>query len=655
MIRKILLCILLAFFSLVLVNAQNSKSKKALSYFDQAKTYYVMGQNTKALQVLDLALDKDSKFTDALLLKADVYHQMQQYDKEIQMIKVAVGIDSLCYLPAYFSLGKAQYLEGSFEDAIASFRRYERLSQKRKGALKVDEWVIRAQFAQEAVRNPYKFEPQNLGSNVNSDYDEYWPSLTADEQTLVFTVRVPRDTVLYKLGNLPQGPGYFQEDFYESTRAEDGSWIPRRRIDPPLNTESNEGAQTLSADGNWMFFTGCGRKDSKGSCDIYFSQRTINGWTKPVNIGGPVNTPFWETQPSFSADGRTLFFISNRSGGMGKNDVWSAQVVEIDGKGVPIFGNLKNLGEGVNTAGDESSPFIHPDARTLFFSSEGWPGMGNMDVFVSRLGEDNKWMQAVNLGFPINTANEEVGFVVNARGDRAYYSSDGLAGNHGGKDLYVFELPQVLRPDPVSYVKGRVFDADTHSPVGADFELLRLKDGQLVVSSRAGAHDGGFLFCLPPNQNYALNVSHPGYLFYSDNFDLSNMHDASQPRLMEIALTPIKIGGNVVLNNVFFDTNSIVLKDESQVELDKLVLFLEMNPTVKIELQGHTDNVGTMAFNIDLSTKRAQTVVNYLVEKGVGLSRLSYKGYGFNKPVADNDTEEGRAQNRRTEMVVVDK
>lgn len=655
MTHKLFIYTLLALLSAGAAIAQNTKSKKALAYYEQGKTHYVKGENTKALQMLDLALGKDPKFTDALLLKADVFHQLQQYDKEGQMIKTAIDIDSLCYLPAYFALGKAQYLSGNFEEAVASFLKYEQMSKNRKGAIKVDEWVVRAQFAQEAVKNPYKFEPHNLGQCVNSDYDEYWPSLTADEQTLVLTVRVPRDSLLFKMGNLPQGPGYFQEDFYESKRGEDGAWLPRRRIDPPLNTESNEGAQTLSADGNWMFFTGCGRKGGKGSCDIYFSQRTQHGWTVPVNLGAPVNTPFWESQPSFSSDGRTLFFISSRSGGLGKNDIWAAQVVGKDGKGVPIFGNLINLGEGVNTPGDESSPFIHPDTQTLFFSSDGWPGMGNMDVFVSRLDVNSKWAKAVNLGYPINTANEEVGFIVNARGDRAYYSSDGLEGNLGGKDLYVFELPQALRPVPVSYVKGRVFDADTREPIGADFELLRLKDGQLVVSSSAGAHDGSFLLCLPPNQNYALSVSHPGYLFYSGNFDLSNVHDASRPRLMEIALSPIKVGGNVVLNNVFFDTNSIALKDESRVELDKLAAFLEINPTVKIELQGHTDNVGTAAFNFDLSTKRAKAVVDYLTGKGIAPARLSHKGYGYTKPVADNDTEEGRALNRRTEMAVVEK
>jgi hypothetical protein len=635
--------------------AQNTKSKKAQAYFDQAKTLYVTGEPAKALELLDKAIDKDAKFTDAYLLKADVYNTMQNFEKEEQMFLTAIGIDSMCYLPAYVSLGKACFNQSKYDEAISWFHKYEQLSKGKKGAMKMDDWIIKAQFAKEAMANPFKFEPKNLGNNVNGQYDEYWPSLTADEQTLVFTVLVPRDTNLFKMGNLPRSSNYFQEDFYESMRYPEGQWRPRVRIDPPLNTDGNEGAQTLSADGNWMFYTGCGRPDGKGSCDIYFSQRTATGWSMPVNVGSTVNTPYWESQPAFSSDGRSLFFISNRSGGFGGKDLWMAQVVGKNAKGVPIFGNLKNLGPNINTSGDENSPFVHPDTKTLFFSSDGWPGMGQMDVLLSRLDRDGKWGKAINLGYPINTANDEVGFVVNAQGDKAYYSSDGIEGGLGGKDLYVFELPPVLRPSPVSYLKGHVFDVETRQPIGAAFELLRLPDGRLEVQSEAGAHDGQFLLCLPPNQNYALNVSHPGYLFYSGNFDITIAHNISEPRQLEIGLIPIKVGGAVVLNNVFFDSNSIVLKDESKVELDKVAAFLELNPNVKVELQGHTDNVGTAAFNLDLSSKRAKAVADYLVAKGIVSARLTYKGYGLSKPIADNASEEGRAKNRRTEMVVVGK
>jgi hypothetical protein len=645
-------CVLACQLSLM---AQNTSSKKALSYYDEAKTLYVKGEPQKALALLDKAIEKDGRFTDAFLLKADIYHTIQEFGNQKNMIKSAIGIDSLCYLPAYMSLGKACFNLGEYDESIAWFRKYEQFSKGKKGAMKVDDWVFKAEFARESVKNPFKFEPKNLGNNVNSQFDEYWPSLTADEQTIVFTVLVPRDTNLFKMGNLPHTSNYFQEDFFESKKHANGQWLPRERILPPLNSDGNEGAQTLSADGNWMFFTACGRPDSKGSCDIYFSQRTATGWTAPVNVGNQVNSPFWESQPTFSADGKTLFFISNRTGGHGGKDVWMAQVVGKNAKGAPIFGQAKNLGGNINTSGDENSPFVHPDTKTLFFSSDGWPGMGRMDVFLSRLDKFGKWGKAINLGFPINTANDEVGFVVNARGDKAYYSSDGIKDGAGGKDLYVFELPAALRPASVSYVKGRVFDVETKLPVGASFELLRLPDGNLEVQSQAGVHDGQFLLCLPPNQNYALNVSHPGYLFYSGNVDVTGVHNVDEPRLLEIGLIPIKVGGSVVLNNVFFDTNSSALKDDSKVELDKVADFLTLNANVKVELQGHTDNVGSAASNLELSAQRAKAVAGYLIDKGIAASRLSPKGYGFTKPVADNATDEGRAQNRRTEMVVVGK
>jgi hypothetical protein len=647
----IIICGLIGFS----VAAQTTKSKKALAYFEQAKTMYATAKPAQALILLDKAIEKDARFTDAYLLKADVYSVMQNFKMESEMLMKAIQIDSLRYLPAYYSLGKSEFMQGNYEQAITWFNKYEVLTKNKKGSLNADEWIVKSNFALEAIKNPFIFEPINLGTNINSDYDEYWPSLTADEQKLVFTVLVPRDTNLYKLGNLPRSALYFQEDFYESNCNEEGIWQLRKAIAPPVNTDGNEGAQTLSADGNWMFFTGCSRSDGKGSCDIYFSQRTASGWTKPVNIDSPVNSPFWESQPSFSADGKTLFFVSNRSGGIGQKDIWSAEVISLKTDGTPIFGNLQNLGSQINTSGDENSPFMHPDGQTLFFSSDGWPGMGNMDIFKSVKSPNGAWQKAINLGFPINTASDEVGFIVNAKGDKAYYSSDGLSGNMGGKDLYVFELPEKLRPKSVSYLKGFVYDDDTKLPLGASFELLSLADGQQMVRSSASKADGAFLLCLPPNQSYALNVSHPGYLFHSGHFDMTISASVSKPQLIEIGLKPIKVGGGIVLNNVFFDSNSTVLKEESHVELEKLVQFMTLNPLVKIELQGHTDNIGSLAFNNDLSTNRAKAVLNYLVLKGVDSKRIVAKGYGFSAPVADNATEEGRALNRRTELKVISK
>lgn len=372
-----------------------------------------------------------------------------------------------------------------------------------------------------------------------------------------------------------------------------------------------------------------------------------------MNIGSPVNTPYWESQPSFSSDGRTLYFASGRPGGIGKKDLWKATICNLKPDGTPVFCDVKNLGAMVNSPLDESSPFIHQDNQTLYFSSEGWPGMGNMDLFLSRKDDNGQWQEPENLGHPINTPNDEIGLVINARGSKAYFSSDGLKEERKDKDLYWFNLPTEIRPNPVSYVKGKVFDKETGKQVSASFELKNVANGQLVVASQSTGFSGEFLVCLPAGENYALSVNKTGYLFYSGNFNLHEEEGIEKPRMLNIYLSPIKAGEKIVLENVFFETDSYQLLKESNVELDKLVTLLINNSTLKVEIGGHTDSVGSEAYNMDLSMNRAKSVVQYLLNYGVEADRLTYKGYGFSQPLADNATDAGRAKNRRTEIKVL--
>ncbi|PZX12238.1 WD40 repeat protein [Breznakibacter xylanolyticus] len=632
-----------------------TKSQRAIELYEEAGTFYVKGQTAQALTSINKALERDQMFIEAYLLKAEIFQYLQKYSDAREMLIQTISIDSMYFIPAFYNMGKVEFFMGNYQESIGWFKRYDNLAKTRKQPLKTDQWIMKAEFAIKAKNRPVKIVPRNLGTAINTDLDEYWPSLTADENTMVYTVLVPRDTNAYKMGNLPKTPNYFQEDFYESLRDESGQWQHRQAILPPLNSPSNEGAQTLSADGQWMFYTACGRRDTKGSCDIYFAQRTASGWSDPVNVGAPVNTPFWESQPTIAADGRTLYFISNRSGGIGKKDIWCATVTSIKDDGTPIFGDLKNLGSNINTEGDENSPFMHHDGQTLYFSSDGWPGMGQMDLFLSRKDASGNWQTPENLGFPINTASDEIGLVVNAAGNRAYYSSDGIEGGAGGKDLYVFDLPNDLRPTPVSYVRGIVYDADTKERIAARFELYDVKSGNLKASSGSNGHTGEFLLCLPPGNSYALNVSKSGYLFYSGHFNLKGIHDLTSPRQIDIYLQPIREGSQVVLENVFFATDSYQLTDESRVELDKVVALMTDNPSMTIEVQGHTDNQGSAAYNLQLSQQRAQSVVTYLTGKSIAPARLTSKGYGMTQPVAPNETEAGRAQNRRTQMKVLKK
>jgi outer membrane protein OmpA-like peptidoglycan-associated protein len=472
---------------------------------------------------------------------------------------------------------------------------------------------------------------------------------------MVVTVLMPRDMALYreKGTELPKSSMFFQEDFYVSRADSNGNWQERKILPGLLNTQSNEGAQTLSADGNRMFFTACGRSGSKGSCDIFFSRKTDHGWSAPVNVGAPVNSPFWESQPHFSADGRTLYFISNRGDGFGGKDIWQASLMGVKEDGTPYFGNLKNLGQTINTERDENSPFLHHDGQTLYFSSNGHPGMGGMDIFMSKKQQGDEWSEPVNLGYPINTEKDEIGLVVTARGERAYFSTDGHETSTGAKDIYSFLLPQELRPSPVLYVKGKVYDAETGKMLSADFELKNLDSGEMVVTSKGSSFSGEFLVCLPTGGEYAFKADHRGYLFYSGHFNLTGDHPADEPYYLDIGLKPIKEGATVRLENVFFETDSYTLKEVSRIELDEVVGFLEKNPAVRIMLEGHTDNVGSETYNLELSGNRARAVYNYLLKKEVKADRMEYKGYGFNQPVAPNDTDEGRARNRRTEMRIL--
>jgi outer membrane protein OmpA-like peptidoglycan-associated protein len=331
---------------------------------------------------------------------------------------------------------------------------------------------------------------------------------------------------------------------------------------------------------------------------------------------------------------------------MGGNDIWYT-VKQTDGS----WSNPINLGAPVNTVGNEISPFIHPYGVTLYFCSDGHEGMGGYDFFVARKDPASSlFSEPQNLGYPINTVADERSLIISADGTRGYFASNQLGGL-GQYDLYMFEIPQSVRPKPVTYMKGKVIDRKTRLPLQASFQLIDVESGKIVVESASDPMNGEFLVSIPPDKKYALNVSRNGYLFFSESYDVK-ANDSLRPFLVDIPLQPIEVGGSVVLKNVYFNTDKYDLLNDSKVELNKLVELLRANPTMKIELGGHTDNVGNKTYNQKLSENRAKAVFDYLVSQGIAASRLSYKGYGDTQPIADNSTEEGRALNRRTEFKV---
>jgi outer membrane protein OmpA-like peptidoglycan-associated protein len=361
-----------------------------------------------------------------------------------------------------------------------------------------------------------------------------------------------------------------------------------------------------------------------------------------------VNTNRWETQPSFSSDGKTIYFIRGDYG-RGNGDIYTA-TLQNNGK----WSAPKKLSDKINSTGDEESVFIHPDNQTLYFSSDGHVGMGGKDIYVSRRQPNGEWGEAINLGYPINTAGDENSFFVSRDGKTAYFASD-RDGGFGGLDIYSFDLYEAARPGKTIYVKGKVFDAVTKLPLEADIDVVDLETKQSVLQYASDKKKGEFLICLPLNKNYAFNTSRPGYLFHSENFALNENKDY-KPIIINIPLSPITKDSSVILRNVFFDTDKFNLKEESKVELDKLVDFLKKNPTLKIELSGHTDNVGDKKHNQVLSENRAKAVEDYLAANGIAKERLTHKGYGDTKPICPkNDSDDCRQTNRRTEFKVIAK
>jgi hypothetical protein len=617
----------------------HTTSNKALKIYNEGVSAYEYLDYHKAEIDFKNAVSIDNKFYEAYIMQGELMEKQNRYKEASLNYKMAIKIDSLFFKPVFFNLANAELMCGDYSNALTHYNVYmvqEGMSAKNKIAAAKS--IKNCEFALKAVKKPVPFNPENVGSGINTSDDEYWPSITADGKILMFTRQPNRS-------NNPGFTGVVQEDFYISYFS-DNKWQKAFDAGAPLNTIQNEGAQTLSSDGTYMFFTACNRPGGLGNCDIYFSAVNNGKWSEPYNLGAPVNTSHWESTPSISADGKTLFFSSSRPGGFGGKDIWFSRLDEKNKWTEP-----KNMGSTINTEGDEMSPFIHFDGKTLYFSSDGHPGMGGLDLYVTRLNDDSTWTEPKNLGYPINTSSDEMGLIIESGGQKAYFSS--IRDKSKGKDIFSFNLYESVRPNPVSYMKGQVYDKETGKLLKAEYELINLSTGKIIMNNMTD-ETGNFLVCLPSGYNYGINVSKPGYLFYSDNFMFEGIHTVSKPYIKKIVLNPAIVGEKMQLSNVFYEIDSWQLKKESMTELDNLAALLSENKSLIMEIGGYTDSTGSAQYNLTLSEKRALSVVNYLIKKGISTDRLKYKGYGNNSPLGDNVTIEGRKLNRRTEAKIIE-
>ena len=645
----------------------STKDKKAIKLFEKAQKApresvdpETQGPNFKeGIITVEKAIEEDADFWEAHLLAAEFYERTRKYPEAISHYESVLKLNpnSVSTVNSYFYVSALQLALGRYDDALRNVELFIRNPNASEGLLSNAHKVRgSALFAKNALKNPKPFEPQNVGPGINTGLPEYFPTLTVDGKTLLFTRRIPDSRVKY-FGE--------QEDFYVSSLVQN-EWEQALPMPPNVNTLNNEGAPSIAADGKTLIFVGCSdesgtyygeSRSGKGSCDLFITRKIGNRWTNPVNLPGEVNTSNWETQPSLSADGKTLYFIRGIKNRSGQNaDIYVSYLREDD-----TWGPGQRLPNFINTPEMEESVHIHPDGKTLYFASRGHEGMGGSDLYVTRLDDNGNWSKPENLGYPINTIYDENSLMVNATGEIAFFASD-REGGYGGLDIYYFDLPQEFRPVTTLYFDGLVFDAKTKRPLPGFFELTDLSSGKTVIISEADRIDGSFMVPLPLERDYAIQVTYPGYFPYSLNFNLRGIPNQKSYHI-DIPLNPETSVDENILANVFFDVNKSALRPESKVELNKFANYLKSNPKLKIQLGGHTDSRGNKDENLKLSSDRAKSVLDYLIQCGVPSASLSYKGYGSMQPIVSDEEilklakpeekESAHQKNRRTVYKII--
>ena len=621
---------------------KRNTSEKAKMHYAEGVKKIIENDPKNALKIFLAAESVDPNFIDAKIQIAAVYLEQKDTTKALLYFNKAFDLNCCYEARVAYKLGDIYYKKQDYKKAESFFLKYidnEKASPEL--IYKAKKFARDAHFIDSALQKPVPYSPKRLSDSVNIMGANYRAIFNLEETELFFTNQMNR-----------------QEDIYYCLRDSNGNW---QKAQPfyAVNTDGNEGSHALSADGKTFIFTACNRDLKNGeldACDIYVSKRMGNKWGDAKRISKAINTEYFESQPSLSADGNTLFFASNRPGGFGNIDIWFSEFK--NGK----WTKPRNCGAKINTPDDDEMPFIHPDGKTFYFSSEGHPGMGGKDIFMSQRLDDTTFSDPINLGYPINSFSDDVGLTVSADGKTAFLAKK-IEDKFFRMDLFTFELPESKRAQSVSYIKCRVKNAKTLQTVIADVEISDLITNKKIFQQKTD-DVGEFIVALARDKKFAVNVSAKGFIFFSENLDLAENKTGVVPYVKDIFLqpiadstaisqnTPTKELAATVLKNVFFETNRAELSPISHFELDKLVKMLLDNLSMKIEIRGHTDNVGKPMDNKILSEKRAKAVYDYLVSNGIAANRLRYSGKGETIPIDTNNSEAGRANNRRTDFQI---
>lgn len=634
------ICILnILIFLNVLVGFSESNIKKAQNLYDEAIIKLSQRQFDEAKDLFLLSTEKDVCFVESHYQLGILFKQYYRIPEKVKFHFEKILLCNPNYSVASIKriLGEIYLHEGNYEASKKYLGAYILSEKEPINYIEKSKILLRhCDFAIENKSKKVEIAVKPLPQRVNNHRKQYFPVTTADQQSLVFTIRDFIGLQEY-------------EDIFISKKS-NGEWSQPESISDNINSPNlNEGTCSISADGKVLAFTICGGK-SRGDkdCDLYISYNVGNVWGVPHNMGERVNSPYWDSQPSLSADGKTLYFSSKRKGGFGEEDIWMTHS--------DAFGNWnepENLGDLINTKGREVAPYIHPSQTTLYFSSDYHPGFGSFDLFKSFKDSVN-WLEPHNLGFPINTHLEESSIFITSDCKKAYFSAEAPTDKISERYLlYEFDVPKEATCQNIStFMSGTVYDTYTKKTISAEVEVINLKTNKTESLLTSDVVNGSYLAVLNENTQYGIYTTKPGYLYKSHAFVFENSK-TFDPINLDIYLEPIKKGASIILNNIFFEIGRHTLEKKSQAELDKLINFLYQNPTLKVEISGHTDNVGLKENNLNLSRRRAASVFDYLVEKGIEEFRITHKGYGDSLPVASNESEQQRKLNRRIECKIL--